>query len=966
MTLPRWRTQLLLLLVGSHSLGGCPSRTPPPMRYRWITPNAEVLRPADGRQSQALTLPNGMQVLLISDPKAKRSAAALDVEVGAFDGPRHFLGLAHFVEHMLFLGTRKYPKVGEYKQYLARHGGWGNAYTSGEHTNYHFQVTHRAFPGTLDRFAQFFIAPTFSGRYLRREINAVDAEHRKNYYNFNRNMGHLQRTLACRRHPSCQFTTGDARTLRGVTPAVAKAFFERHYSANQMRLVLISKHSLQQQQRWVRRFFSAVPNRKLATRRFKAQAYDARLLPLLVTVPDENHKQLRLLFQVPNPYQHWRSHPLHLLVQLVGDEGPGSLHSLLKRKDLARGVITGRIQYRFAATFFVRFLLTKKGVKRYEEVIENFFSFIKLLRRTGLQRRTFQDFKKMRELHYIFREHRQGATGARYYAALMRLYPATEIDKRRTLFYRHDPKLFQRYLELIVPSRMRVFLVAPGLKSTRKDKHFDFGHHVRPLSPELVAAIRALRPHPELAVQPPNPFLPTNLKLVARDSHKKPYRLIDDHRGLLWFLQDRTVRLPKARVSLTLVSRQAASSVRNALLSRLYVQAFRHAYSEFLYPLRAAGLRFRISTDSRGIHLTFYGFSSALPRLMLAIAKRLKTLPLSRRTYKTLKQELGLTIGASFARYQAQYALRALRDPHYVHGERFAKHLASITLEDLRRHAKRLFSRFAIKGVAYGNLTPQTLKHTLTKLLAGLGGKRLPRDQWPVTERVQLAPGQHVVHWRKSEVGNHAWAVMRLVGARSTARLARLLLLRSHLRPRFFHEMRTKRQMGYIAQTWARYTGPALWLGQLVQSPRVDPQETQRRVSLWLPRYLTTLQRLPASRLASYKASLLAKLKAPFNSMADWHRHLYRGAYVEGGGFDYRERLIRAVRAVTQADLVRFARKVLGPEAPRITVGIYKQNTLPKPLVGTHIKDLHSFAKQTTKRIRFKLLPQPRKPAPRP
>jgi len=928
-------------------------------------PNAEAQRPPDARRTRALMLPNGMQVLLITDPKARQSAAAMDVEAGAFDSPRHFPGLAHFVEHMLFLGTQKYPRVGDYKQYLARHGGKSNAGTSGEHSNYHFEVAHRAFPGALDRFAQFFISPTFSRRYVRREINAVNSEHQKNIDRLSRCMTHLQRMIACRRHPSCQFTTGNSRTLHGVTPAVARAFFERHYSANQMRLVLISSHSLDRQQRWVKRFFSAVPNRKIATRRFKARAYDTRLLPLLVTVPSSSEQQLRLLFQVPSTYPHWRARPLYLLSHLVGDEGPGSLHSLLKRKNLATAVISGRTQYRFAATFYVRITLTQKGVRRYEEVIEHFFSYIKLLRRAGLQRRTFLDYKKMGELRYVFREHLRGMTGARAYASLMRFHPAAELDKRRYLFYRYDPARFQRYLKSIVPSRMRVFLIAPGVQSSRQDKYFEFSHHVRPLSPALVAAIRALRPHPELAYQAPNPFLPTHLRLVPRDSRAEPYRLIDDHRGLLWFLQDRTVRLPKARVSLTLVSQQAANSVRNALLTRLYVRAFRHGYSEFLYPLRAAGLRFRISNHGDGIHLRFSGFSSSLPRLMLEVAKRLTTLPLSRRIFAALKHRYRLRINdipEAPAHQQAQYDLWALRDPNFVHGERFAKHLSSITLEDLRNHAKRLFSKCAIKAVAYGNLTPQTLKRTLSKLLTELGGKRLPRDRWPTAERVRLAPGQHVAYCRSSNAGNHAWVVMRQVGARNSARLARLLLLKAHLKPRFFLEMRTKRQMGYIVWTWAQSMGPALWLAQLVQSPHIDPQETQRRVNQWLPRYLTTLQRLPARRLAAYKSALLAKLQAPLSSMADWHIHLLRGAFVEGGAFDYRERLIRAVQAVTRADLVSFAGKVLGPQAPRISVGIYRHYAPPKPLVGTHIKDLHTFAKQAPKRFRTEPLPRLRKP----
>lgn len=45
------------------------------------------------------------QVLLIHDPKADKEAAAMDVRVGSLCDPPNLLGLAHFCEHMLFLGS---------------------------------------------------------------------------------------------------------------------------------------------------------------------------------------------------------------------------------------------------------------------------------------------------------------------------------------------------------------------------------------------------------------------------------------------------------------------------------------------------------------------------------------------------------------------------------------------------------------------------------------------------------------------------------------------------------------------------------------------------------------------------------------------------------------------------------------------------------------------------------------------
>lgn len=95
-----------------------------------------IKSPLDDRTYRALTLPNGLRVTLVSDPAMQKAAAALDVHVGSYANPVDLPGLAHFCEHMLFLGTKKYPDENEFSTYLSDHGGSSNAYTDSEDTAY--------------------------------------------------------------------------------------------------------------------------------------------------------------------------------------------------------------------------------------------------------------------------------------------------------------------------------------------------------------------------------------------------------------------------------------------------------------------------------------------------------------------------------------------------------------------------------------------------------------------------------------------------------------------------------------------------------------------------------------------------------------------------------------------------------------------------------------------------------------
>ena len=162
--------------------------------------------PADDRHYRYLRLDNGLQLVLISDPDGDKSAAALSVATGSFDNPRDWPGLAHFLEHMLFLGTEKYPEPGAYQAFISAHGGSHNAYTSLERTTYFFDIDSAHLEPALDRFAQFFIAPRFDAEYVERERNAVDAEYRLKLRDDGRRRGDVIAEVINPDHPLAKFS----------------------------------------------------------------------------------------------------------------------------------------------------------------------------------------------------------------------------------------------------------------------------------------------------------------------------------------------------------------------------------------------------------------------------------------------------------------------------------------------------------------------------------------------------------------------------------------------------------------------------------------------------------------------------------------------------------------------------------------------------------------------------------------
>ena len=162
--------------------------------------------------------------------------------------PDELPGLAHFCEHMLFLGTEKFPVENEYPRFLSDHGGSSNAYTASDQTNFFFDVIPLHLPGALDRFAQFFLKPLFTESATDREVNAVDSEHVKNIQNDAWRLSQLEKTTSNLKHPYSKFGTGNLETLDTIPKSKGievrqelLKFHHKWYSANLMSLAVLGQ-----------------------------------------------------------------------------------------------------------------------------------------------------------------------------------------------------------------------------------------------------------------------------------------------------------------------------------------------------------------------------------------------------------------------------------------------------------------------------------------------------------------------------------------------------------------------------------------------------------------------------------------------------------------------------------------------------------------------------------------------------
>merc|ERR1719285_1316185 len=277
-----------------------------------ITKSAE-----DGRNYKGLELKNGMKVLLVSDPTTDKSAAAMDVHIGHMSDPPNLPGIAHFCEHMLFLGTHQFPDENEYSKFLSGHGGSFNAFTSSAHPNYSFDVSPENLSGALDRFSQFFLSPLFTESATDREVNAVNSEHEKNIPNDTWRINQVEKATANQSHDFAKFGTGNKLTLdtrpRAEGLSVRESLLEFHrkwYSSNIMGLAVLGRESLDTLQDIVTQRFNGVEDKQVAVPEWTEPPFGSEQTGTMTyIVPVKDIRNLNITWGIPDLTAMYRSCP---------------------------------------------------------------------------------------------------------------------------------------------------------------------------------------------------------------------------------------------------------------------------------------------------------------------------------------------------------------------------------------------------------------------------------------------------------------------------------------------------------------------------------------------------------------------------------------------------------------------------------------------------------------------------------
>jgi insulysin len=877
------------------------------------------------RKEEKIVLNNGLKILLISDPKADQSAASMAVGVGSWNDPKNSPGTAHFVEHMLFYGCDKYPeKQGIFKAVIDNKGLL-NAFTAPDKTVYTFSSNHDAFFSILDRFSHFFIDPIITDEDMHHELEAVDQEFQKNWDHDGWRAYFISKEMGNQAHPNARFSTGNHHSLGKLTSDDLMAWYQKHYSADRMYLVIYSSQSLDTLKEEVLPMFAKVPVSDYDVAPINIPTLSNKQKGQMTWIePVKEIKNLSLGWELPISIANSPGKMPELIAYAINQAHENSLLAILEKKNLATSVqaIVSR-HGKNHALLEIDVDLTNEGIWQKEQVIATCFSFINALKKNSISESLFEEMIHLKTWKYHYQERQDSFSYAEGLARLMPNESFETFPRASIMPTKYDPKVIHETLSFLSPENCMYTLIAPstitGVSYTNKEKWYQTSYVYLPVSKELFSAYKQAEDL-SMAVIPPNPYAPEEITLFPYEGFDKPYLFSDSEFGKAFFFQEKKDRAPFISHHIHIKSPAFTGDERSNSLIGIYCILLDKTLRVPIENAKQANLNFTISYAHNTLTFDLYGFSDKAGEFLDTVVKNLRFAPPSKEQFESVRQYLEDIFKSGMKNMPFQQGLE-LAD-HLLLQDKFTSEelyeaAQKISFEEYATFHNHLLDRCYVQAMFGGNINQSTAEKIWLDIHHFLRAKPYPTSIHPKKITPSLPNEPTYLSRDLSCKGNLALLLVDL-GSFSHQDKSCQSVLSQAIKEAFFAELRTKQKTGYIAKAFPLEKEKELFLAFLVQSATYEPMDLLYRFELFIENFMRNLsQVVPQKRFDRIKENLITSLRTHTKSLQDRSTLFDSAAFEKEEQFDWIALRIEAYKNLSYQDFCHFCLSKLSKDNPK-------------------------------------------------
>jgi insulysin len=767
-------------------------------------------------------LNNKIPVVIIQDNKLEKNTFALKVNVGFFQDNQTY-GLAHFLEHMIFMGSKKYPEENYFNKKLNLANGSTNAYTASNKTVYYFDSISSHFFEMIDIFYNLIKDPLLSEEAVSREIQAVNNEHNKNILSEHWRTFRLLSILADETHPMNTFGTGNLETLTGKYPKL-REFFLNHYHPENFSIVISTKNDIIQLKNLLNQTFGTLKKEKQEKEENKEKEEKQNKKEIKLSFPFNKNLGKRFYLKPSNesnllhlfwtlPTQFPEENAILLIEKLFLDDSFDSISKKLIQENLINLLDWSFYERNQDFTLInLKLVLTKKGINYVPELISMIFNYLNNLSNLDENeiQRYLEEYQEILNLEFNYSDKDDTDSLVKKIIDNISEYPIENLLNYRHTLNNISPKLFRKIIKnYLVQDKTITLELYPKITPEKYLIEEFYKLEYLKISDKILITKNK---EENIILPKKNQFIPKNIqvyrKLDENIKTKLPFIIRFNHS---W-------NTPKITLSILINSEILFDSPLNYLKTILWTKILNYHLDNQLADLINVGYTFSTSflNNRNLLILQISGWNQNWDKVIARFFSALQSKPdnylfnLINQENKEQLRRMKYIDSWSLIEYlktikliKTEYHFNDLLKTHYL-----------INLSDYQNLTKSLLT-FNYKIYLYGNYYDENVIINSILKYSNLSNKNFTNFIYPIISFP--IKNQNFNHLNEKE--KHKVIKFLFYLGKNTLKNEALLNLTSQLlQEDFFNEIRTKKQLGYLVGLNKEQINDDLFISQKIQN----------------------------------------------------------------------------------------------------------------------------------------------------
>jgi insulysin len=885
-----------------------------------------------------MILPNELKVVIIVDKLSTSCGALINVGVGSTSDPQPYEGMAHFLEHMVFLGSEKYQDV-KFMESINKNGGMTNASTGDTDTTYYFSINCDKFIENLNIMADFFISPLLKKENVDKERNAVNSESVKNLLDdnwiFNEIIKKTMQTDFAYNHYTC----GNLDTLNGPNlDEIVRKFFNDHYSANIMHLVVHvnSKIDLNVLKNNIIETFSKIINKNLN----KTYKYGNLLIPnqTVKYIPNTDIDSLTICLQIEKQFTNLIDSPFQILDWIITSKTDNTIFRILENKGYITDIDIGQVfTFDDNILYIVKFILTKKGLKKTDYIYKLFFDYINAIITYEKLDKIYDNISKAKNRDFNLAISENVIDTLQHVNFL--LINDIELQNINTYLIMSPEynliknKIFDFFKQINVHNSSLIISSTDFKKQNYKyiiDKIYNVKYVV---DTNIISYENEKNQLGQLLE--PNRFITDKIDIIPGEDfypHKKPELISQENYNFVYNFNS-SFRNPEVHYYLSLIMPDILKNPEIYIKTQLYLNSVYSDHSGVIDELDKAGYNFGMTLNQDNLIIYLKTDNNNCDLIINNIIKPIFSLDYIAKGFDSVKEKI-------YKQYKSFYKEQPIKkigvrinklllDKFYTPYD-MKKYIKNAKYYDCQKLFFDIIKNSNTNIVVSGNIKQNDAQtyssliynylHIQNNVVINMDDTKLKNIKYPFYPKCKNFNKDE-----KNTMFTLSYILFSLKKSDPTFydEVAFLNLINSVFDIRYFTKLRTEEQFGYIVHTKISYIGSDyIKTGALqfrVQSPvKNSDYLLKRTLEFILYDGFNYIKSLNEQQFNEYKDGIISGLSNKFNNLLELDIYLCSQIFDFSYEYDYKQKLINAITLMSLDNFIKiFIHKFL----------IYKNNT---------------------------------------